>query len=126
MVPARASQENRLPEYPAYALRAGCRDGVVPVRVHIDADGNVTAQRDVPGRPLAEDQCHSAFRASVQGAVADWRFAPAFRQTMSPGRDLGDGQTAIPRWEQSAVAIYVDFEFRFDVKEGKGAVRTQP
>lgn len=52
ITPAFASDENKLTEYPAYALKAGCRDGAVPVRVHVGTDGNVSAQRDVPGRAL--------------------------------------------------------------------------
>jgi outer membrane biosynthesis protein TonB len=125
ITPAYASPENALPDYPAYALRAGCRDGLVPVRVHVGADGNVTAQRDIPGRPLPDDQCHSAFRAAVQGAVRDWKFAPAFRVTQLPGRDPGDGRPTVPRWEQSPIAIYVDLEFAFQVVEGKGVVRSR-
>jgi hypothetical protein len=123
---AHASSENKLPEYPAYALKAGCREGRVPVRVHIGADGNVAAQTDIPGRPLPDDQCHMAFRAAVQGAVTDWKFAPAFRQKPVPGRDVDhDGRPDFTRWEQTAVAIYVDFEFLFEVVEGKGLVRTR-
>lgn len=123
---AQASEQNKLPEYPAYALRAGCQQGRVPVRVHIGTDGNVAAQTDVPGRPLPDDPCHVAFRAAVQGAVSPWKFAPAFRQTPSPGPDVDhDGRPDITHWEQKAVAIYVDFEFYFEVVEGKGVVRTR-
>ena len=125
ITPAYASPENALPEYPAYALKAGCRSGVVPVRVYVGADGNVTAQRDIPGRPLAGDQCHSAFRAAVQGVVQTWTFAPAFRQTHRPGPDPGDGRPPLPVWEQSPIPIYLDFEFLFQVVEGKGVVRSR-
>ena len=123
---ALASYDNQLPVYPVYALKAGCRDGRVPVRVHIGTDGNVAAQRDVPSRPLPDDQCHMAFRAAVQAAVKDWKFAPAFRQKPTPGPDLDrDGKPDLTHWEQSAVAIYVDFEFSFEVVDGKGVVRTR-
>jgi hypothetical protein len=126
MTPAYASSDNKLPEYPAYALRAGCRDGSVPVRVYVGADGNVAAQRDVPDRPLAADQCHMAFRAAVQGAVTAWRFAPAFRQKPVAGPDRNaDGRPDFTRWEQTAVMIYLDFEFSFAVVEGTGVVRAQ-
>lgn len=96
------------------------------MRVHIGADGNVAAQTDVPGRPLPDDQCHMAFRAAVQGTVTDWRFAPAFRQKPTPGRDVDhDGRPDITLWEQTAIAIYVDFEFFFEVVGGKGVVRAR-
>jgi outer membrane biosynthesis protein TonB len=123
ITPAYASPENLPPEYPAYALKAGCRNGVVAVRVYLGADGNVTAQRDVPERPLPSDSCHVAFRAAVQGAVKDWRFAPAFRLTPVPGRDPGDGRPPLVRWEQSPIAVYLDFEFSFEIVQGKGVVR---
>lgn len=126
ITPAYASADNRLPEYPAYALKAGCRGGAVPVRIYVGPDGNVAAQRDVPDRPLAADQCHVAFRAAVQSAVAGWKFAPAFRQKPLPGPDRnGDGRPDFTRWEQTAVMIYLDFEFSFAVVEGKGVVRTR-
>ena len=122
ITPAYASSQNTLPEYPAYALRAGCREGVVPVRVVIDTDGNVAAQQDVPSRPLPSDECHMAFRAAVQSAVKEWKFAPAFRQRPVPGPDP---RAPIMRWEQTPVTIYLDFEFSFEVVEGKGRVHTR-
>jgi hypothetical protein len=127
LTPAFASEENKLPEYPAYALKNGCRDGSVPVRVHINTEGNVSAQRDVPEHPLPNDPCLVAFRAAVQAAVQDWRFAPAFRQKKVPGPDIDkDGKPDFERWvQQGPVAIYLDFEFLFRVVGGKGEVRTR-
>jgi len=124
ITPAYASPDNALPEYPPYALKAGCGRGVVAVRVHVNTEGNVSYQRDVPGHPLPADECHMAFRAAVQSAVNTWKFAPAFRQT--PIRDPGtDRRAPVIHWKQEAVAIYVDFEFSFDVVAGRGVVRTR-
>lgn len=126
ITPAHASSDNRLPDYPAYALKAGCRDGAVPVRVFVGPDGNVAAQRDVPDRPLPTDPCHMAFRAAVQATVAGWKFAPAFRQRAEPGPDVdGDGRPDFSRWQQTPVTIYLDLEFSFAVVEGKGVVRAR-
>lgn len=126
VTPAWASADNALPRYPSHALEAGCRDGVVPVRVHVGTDGNVAAIRNVPGRPIATDDCHAAFQGAVKEAVAAWRFAPAFRQTPSPGPDVdGDGRPDLTRWEQVAVPIYLDFEFLFTVVDGRGEVRAR-
>jgi hypothetical protein len=122
ITPAYPSSENKLPQYPAYALRAGCREGVVPVRVYVGTDGNVSDQRDIPDRPLPNDDCHMAFRAAVQSTVKDWKFAPAFRQKPLPGPDP---RAPIVHWEQSPVAIYLDFEFSFEVVGGKGVVRAR-
>jgi len=122
MTPAYPSADNRTPEYPAYALKAGCRSGTVPVRVHVDASGKVTSQRDIPDRPLPSDGCHIAFRAAVQGVVNDWRFAPSYRVTPSRGPEV-DGQPGITSWTQTPIAVYLDFEFFFEVVGGKGVVR---
>jgi hypothetical protein len=126
ITPVYASDENKLPEYPAYALKAGCKTGKVPVRVFVGADGNVSGQGDVPGKPLSDQPCLVAFRAAVQSAVAGWRFAPAFRQepVLGPDRN-GDGKPDVVRWNQTPIAIYVDFEFTFEVIAGKGVVRSQ-
>jgi hypothetical protein len=99
----------------------------VPVRVHINAEGNVQAQRDVPDHPLPNDPCHVAFRAAVQAAVQGWRYAPAFHEKKVPGPDIDkDGKPDFERWVQDgAVAIYIDYEFLFRVVNGKGEVRTR-
>ena len=127
LTPAFASDANALPVYPAYALKAGCRDGSVPVRVHINTEGNVSAQRDVPDHPLQNDACHVAFRAAVQAAVQGWRYAPSFREKKVAGPDIDkDGKPDFERWVQDgSVAIYIDYEFLFRVVNGKGEVRTR-
>jgi hypothetical protein len=124
ITPAYASAENEAPEYPAYALKAGCRSGTVPVRVDVGATGNVTDQRDIPERPLPSDGCHMAFRAAVQSVVKDWKFAPSYRMTPVPGPER-DGQPGIPSWSQTPIAVYLDFEFSFEVVGGKGVVRSR-
>jgi hypothetical protein len=121
-----AKDDNPLPEYPAYALRHGCTKGTVAVRLVIGADGNVSRQQDVPGRPLGADPCLVAFRAAVQTAVSGWRFSPAFRLRRVPGPDRdGDGRPDFERWEQTPIAVYVDYEFLFEVVAGKGVVRSR-
>jgi hypothetical protein len=123
ITPAFASDDNKLPEYPAHALKAGCRQGVVPIRVTVGVDGNVAIVTPIPDRPVEKDQCHSAFWAATCAAVQEWRFAPAFRQTPKPGPDFdGDGRADFSRWEQTPIAIYLDFEFTFRVVEGRGEV----
>jgi hypothetical protein len=105
-------------------LKAGCHHGVVAVRVHVNVEGNISAQRDVPGHPLPDDDCHMAFRAAVQSAVNTWRFAPAFRQTpvLDPAADT---RAPVLHWTQEPVAVYLDFEFTFAVVAGRGIVRTR-
>jgi outer membrane biosynthesis protein TonB len=110
ITPVYASEDNAPPEYPAYALRSGCRDGAVAVRLVIGTDGNVQEQMEVPGRPVPVDACHQAFRTAAAAAVARWRFAPAFR---------------VSRREQVPTAVRVDFEFVFEVVNGQGRVRSR-
>jgi outer membrane biosynthesis protein TonB len=119
LTPIYASDENAPPEYPAYALRAGCRDGTIAVRVVIGSDGNVQEQMEVPSRPVPADACHQAFRTAAAAAVARWRFAPAFRQRRVPREGGGT------RWEQEPVPVRVDFEFLFEVVDGQGRVRSR-
>jgi hypothetical protein len=126
ITPAFASDQNELPEFPDYALKAGCQHGVVPVRLYVGADGNVAGVHPIPGRPVVDDQCHSALWAATCGAVQKWRFSPALRQTPRPGPDLdGDGRPDFPLWEQRPIMIYLDFEFTFDVVEGRGVVQAR-
>jgi outer membrane biosynthesis protein TonB len=126
ITPAFASDDNKLPVYPAHALEAGCQQGVVPIRVYVGTDGNVASIRSIPDRPVPDDECHFAFSAATYATVLAWRFAPAFRQTPKPGRDIdGDGRPDLTRWEQTPIMIYLDFEFTFRVVEGKGDVQTR-
>jgi hypothetical protein len=126
ITPAFASDGNKLPEYPPYALGGGCQNGVVPIRVYVGTDGNVSAVRPIPSRPVPTDRCHSAFWVATYAAVQGWRFAPAFRQTPRPGPDLdGDGRPDRTNWEQTPVVIYLDFEFTFRVVNGKGEVQSR-
>jgi hypothetical protein len=120
ITPVYASQENQLPEFPAYALRHGCRGGIVATRLYVGADGNVTGQGDVPDRPVPAGPCFVAFQAAVQTAVKEWRFAPAFRMERVASDD-----TPVPKWKQTAIAVYVDYEFKFEVSGGKGVVRAR-
>jgi hypothetical protein len=124
ITPAYASASNALPIYPAHALKARCGKDAVAVRIHVDPAGNVSKQESVPGRPPRPEPCPQAFEAAVAAAVRDWKFAPAFRQTpiVEPG---ADPRAAPLKWHQEPIAIYLDFEFTFEVVAGRGIVRTQ-
>jgi hypothetical protein len=56
--------------------------------------------------------------------VNGWKFAPAFRQTPKVDPNA-DPRAPVMRWTQEAIAIYLDFEFTFEVVAGKGIVRTR-
>ncbi|HVU62943.1 MAG TPA: TonB family protein, partial [Phycisphaerales bacterium] len=72
---------NRAPAYPAEALRRGV-EGVVVVRVEVDALGSVSGAR------VVESAGDGSLDASALEAVRSWRF--------EPGRD-GSGRLAASR-----------------------------
>jgi outer membrane biosynthesis protein TonB len=118
IVPAYAGGANELPRYPSEALLAPCGSGLVPVRVHIGAEGRVLDQTPIPDRPMPTDACHVAFREAVRKAVGRWTFFPAMRRTC---RQVPD---AAPDCSEVPVRIFVDIEFTFEVVQGKGIVRS--
>lgn len=120
ITPAYASADNALPEFPRYALDAGCSGGVVTVRLFVGADGNVTGSEELA--PPPGGRCHAALSGAVHAAVGRWRFAPAFRVRQVPA---GDGSSRLPRWEQTPIPVYLDFEFTFLVRDGRPAVEVR-
>lgn len=124
LTPAYASPENALPVFPDFALRAGCDGGVVRARVFVGADGNVTGSEDLAAaEPEASGRCPAALRGAVHAAVSRWRFAPAFRVRPRERPPTADGRPRLPEWEQTPVPVFLDFEFTFEVVDGKPAVR---
>lgn len=124
LTPAYASPENALPVFPDFALRAGCDGGVVRARVFVGTDGNVTGSEDLAGSvPEARGRCPEALRGAVHAAVSRWRFAPSFRVRPVERPPAADGQPRPPEWEQTPVAVFLDFEFAFEIVDGEPAVR---
>jgi outer membrane biosynthesis protein TonB len=112
---------NRAPSYPDGALRAGCGDGLVPVRVHIGIDGRVSEIRPIPGRGVASDACHREFEAEVRRVVGTWEFLPAYRVR----RRAAEAPGAEPTVEREPLGLDLDYEFSFTVVEGMGTVRSR-
>lgn len=110
ITPVYPNADNETPLYPAAALKAGCGQGSVAVRVHVGVDGKVSAQQEVPGRPVAADECHNAFREAVRVAVGKWTYVPAMR---------------VGPVERTPIGLDLDYEFAFEVIGGKGVVRTR-
>jgi outer membrane biosynthesis protein TonB len=113
LIPAEPGPENKLPDYPADALKSGCGSGVVPVRIHVGRNGRVVSQGEVPGRAIGSDLCHARFAEAVRAAISKWGFFPAMRR-VCPGDS--EDCTSTP------ITIYLDLEFRFEVANGKGVV----
>ncbi|MGB7623576.1 MAG: hypothetical protein WBN92_14595 [Terriglobia bacterium] len=115
--------DNKTPEYPAAALKSRCKEGVVPVRIHVGTDGTVTGQEDIPGRPLPADACHRAFREAVRVVVNGWKFIPAFRvKPVAGGESKGEIRAGPVHYERTPLEADLDYEFLFQVVHGKGVV----
>ncbi len=115
--------DNKTPEYPAAALKAKCKEGVVPVRIHVGTDGTVTGQKDIPGRPLPADACHMAFREAVRAVVNGWKFIPAFRvMSVANGAAHGEVRAGPAHYERTPLEADLDYEFLFQVVHGKEVV----
>jgi outer membrane biosynthesis protein TonB len=113
--------ENSPPTYPEPALKAGCGDGLVPVRVHVGTDGHVSDVVRIPGRTVEEDACHRTFEAAVRQAVLTWKFIPAYRVRAVPAQEPGREASV----ERTPLALDVDYEFVFTVVAGRGTVRSK-
>jgi outer membrane biosynthesis protein TonB len=113
--------ENRPPSYPDTALRSGCSDGLVPVRVHVGIDGRVSEILRIPGRAVSDDACHNVFEDSVRRALGAWGFIPAYRIRQVPA----EGPGKEPAVERVPLGLDVDYEFVFTVVDGKGTVRSR-
>jgi outer membrane biosynthesis protein TonB len=116
IVPVAPGPENRLPVYPADALSAGCGRGAVAVRVHVGTLGRVVKQLPVPGHLTPTDLCQALFSRSVAETVERWGFFPALRQRCMPRKDSAPDCTSAP------IESYVDFEFLFEVIDGRPTV----
>jgi hypothetical protein len=113
--------ENKAPSYPDGALRAGCGDGLVPVRVHVGIDGRVSAIQRIPVRPVPGDACHGELETAVRQILGTWQFVPAYR-VRKPAAETPGNETATA-WEP--LGLDLDYEFVFAVVDGKGAVRSK-
>jgi hypothetical protein len=121
VTPVYASEDNALPTFPPYALKAGCGGGAYRVRVFVGADGNVSGSEDLAPMPPG-DRCATALTGAVHAAVSRWRYAPAFRTTRVPRPPLSDGTTLPPGWKQEPIPIFLDYEFTFSVVAGRPTV----
>jgi hypothetical protein len=116
LVPLAPGPENRLPSYPADALRAGCGSGAVAVRVFVGTSGRVTRQSAVPGHEPLADSCSTSFAKAVAATIGQWGFFPALRQTCRTHEVGASRCTAEP------IESYVDVEFLFEVIAGRPSV----
>ena len=113
--------DNATPSYPAGNLKAGCGEGLVPIRIHVGIDGRVSDIRPIPGRSVAEDACYREFWAAASASVAKWTFVPAYRVRTIPSEAPGGEPTV----ERTPVGLDLDYEFMFGIVNGKGTVSSK-
>jgi outer membrane biosynthesis protein TonB len=113
--------DNATPSYPASGLKAGCGEGLVPIRIHVGIDGRVSDIRPIPGRSIAEDACYKEFWAAVSASVAKWTFVPAYRVRTIPSEAPGGEPTV----ERTPMGLDLDYEFMFTIVNGKATVSSK-
>ena len=110
-IEARPIKPLALPIYPAKALAAKAGQATVGVSVTVDTSGRVTDIRSsiltfsTPG-PFAGD-----FRAAVETALRQWRFAPAESQETEPILGLDQPATRVSRSEKVETTFELSFTF---------------
>jgi len=110
-IEARPIKPLALPVYPPRALAAKARQATVGVSVTVDTSGRVTDIRSsiltfsTPG-PFAGD-----FRAAVETALHQWRFAPAESQEIEPILGLDQPASRVTRSEKVETTLELSFTF---------------
>ena len=110
-VEARPIKPLALPIYPTKALTAKAGQAMVGVNVTVDTSGLVSDIRSsiltfsTPG-PFAGD-----FRAAVETALRQWRFAPAESQETEPILGLDQPATRVTRSEKVEATFELSFTF---------------
>lgn len=120
LLPASPIGALTLPEYPSEALEGPAGKATVTLRFVIDSEGRVTDVGPSLKAPSSAGPCAAAFRAAAERAVRTWKFTPAQRQRVQPGKDLsGDGKPDYLRVLRSeCISVYMDVSFDFEPVAG--------
>ncbi len=116
-----------LPAYPVAAIRSGCRNLSVGLRIIVETDGRIGSVQDSPLVPPAEGECAMRLREAAVAAVRGWTFQPAQWRQLEPGDDYdGDGKPDFHRViSVTRVSVYLDVRFDFEVGEASARVRVR-
>jgi len=115
---------NAMPAYPDALLSKALPSQAVCVRVAIERDGTVMssspaiAPPDCPG-----EEVDAAFFASVQHAVADWRYDPALRCVFPDAKTKDDTVGSCGGYTEVPEAVTLTYRFVFEQHDGRGSVR---
>ena len=124
-VPPEPREKLPLPFYPPEVLAARATASVV-VRILIDEEGRVKNVTDSPLEGSSPGPFAREFRAAVLRSLRHWRFTPGAIEQVEDGPDAdADGKPDYRTTSSmSAVRVFYDVRFDFDVVSGEGRVRS--
>lgn len=128
IVPPRALGQLALPSYPPAALAARLGHAVLVLRAVIGTDGRIASLEKSPRGTSTCGAFEKEFLSSIEEAAKQWIFQPAEWRRLEDGTDLNaDGKIDFRRVvERRAIVVFYDVRFEFDVRNGRGQVRTLP
>jgi len=113
------------PEYPQAMITEHLAHVAVRAKVIVDTDGKVSEVR-IDHSSLVAAAYPVAFDEAVRAATLEWRFAPLRIQEWADVLDE-QGNVADSRIvKDEAKPLSLDYEFSFDLREGKPVVATKP
>ena len=117
--------DNPLPAYPHELLHLALQAQEIVIRAVIDEAGDVVAAIPSPLSKGSTGQFHSEFEEAALAALSRWQFSPARIRSFRPSDALDeDGR---PDYQiltgESPKKVFIDFQFVFEVQEGRGIVR---
>jgi len=116
---------NAMPTYPDGLLPQALPPQAVCVRVAIERDGSVIASSPAVAPPECpgEQEVDPAFFASVQRAVAGWRYDPALRCVFPDAKTKDDTVGSCGGYTEVPEAVTLTYRFVFEQQDGRGSVR---
>jgi len=116
---------NAMPGYPGALLSKALPPQAVCVRVAIGRDGRVMSSSPAAAPPDCPQagEVDAAFFASVQRAVAHWRYDPALRCVFPDAKAKDDTVGSCGGYTEIPEAVTLTYRFVFEQQDGRGSVR---
>jgi hypothetical protein len=113
--------EQLAPEYPADMIGLHLPHVVVTAKLIVDTEGRVSEARIEP--PAGSDVEHpAAFDDAVRNASVRWRYTPLRIRTFEDILDAEGNVTGTRVVKDEAKPFSLDYEFDFDLRDGKPVV----
>jgi len=116
---------NAMPGYPDALLSNALPPQAVCVRVAVGRDGEVMSSSPAEAPPDCPQagEVDAAFFATVQHAVADWRYDPALRCVFPDAKTKDDTVGSCGGYTEVPEAVTLTYRFVFEQKDGRGSVK---